>query len=82
MFNTYFQSVMTRNDFALPSPCDLPVSDFSLVNITILDTEVDLSSARSSASNLATNSASILDLSPFPTTFGLLDLLEGDSKRF
>ena len=40
MFNTYFHSVMTRSDFALPSPCDLPVSDFSLVNITILDSEV------------------------------------------
>ena len=40
MFNTYFHSVMTRSDFALPSPCDLPVSDSSLVNITILDSEV------------------------------------------
>ena len=40
MFNTYFHSVMTRSDFTLPSPCDLPVSDSSLVNITILDSKV------------------------------------------
>ena len=40
MFNTYFHSVMTRSDFALPSPCDLPVLESSLVNITILDSEV------------------------------------------
>ena len=40
MFNTYFHSVMTCSDFALPSPCDLLVLDFSLVNITILDSEV------------------------------------------
>ena len=40
MFNSYFHSVMTRSDFALPSPCDLPVLESSLVNITILDSEV------------------------------------------
>ena len=40
MFNTYFHSVMTHSDFTLPSPCDLLVSDSSLVNITILDSEV------------------------------------------
>ena len=40
MFDTYFHSVVTHSDFTLPSPCNLPVSNSSLFNITILDSEV------------------------------------------